>query len=899
MGTIDWGGESVVNTTTAGDQSAPHISALSNGGWVVVWETGTVGSQTAHGQVFDAGGNKVGSELTFAGTSSEQVQVSDTNDGTFYVSWLNNPQPNNNGVITVQQFSDSTGTALGAATTDLSLFAPPPADTIGSLSMTIGPDGSDSTGPNPQEATPAIVYATSTSGRWGYQSLSGVAGETSTAGNDTWVNIDGAFVLGGVDIVATDTSTGDIEFQPGLFSPAIDVSTDIGVTHGDNAHIASLPSGESVIVFQGQTAQTNGSDIFAAVYGSTQGGNSSTGGTALITVLDVTTTLNANNIPVSDTGDQITPNVVSLGNDNIFVTWIGGTQVVGEELNYGSVDGTFELSAVGSPIAISTTAVAGSSSPSVAELADGRIVVAYESTDSNGFGIREQIIDLRNGVITGVGNNATFYGSFENSNDAIIATGQNDTLDGGNGNDELAGSTGNDTFNLGSGNNAVTGGGGLDTVHLSSVLTAANFTFINNEWVVTNGASTDDLAGISLVTDGVGDTFLLVGGGSQYATIPQAATSPQFAAGDVIVAPPAVTGANPSPPSATTADMIMRDGGNGDYEIYDIGNNAILAGSSLAQISTDWQVVGLGGFDGADTSDMILRNSGTGVFEVYDVSNNNITNAAVLGQVGLEWSVAGFGDFSGNAGETDMLMRNNNSGAFEVYDISNNGINFASGMGQVGLEWTIAGFGDFSTRANETDMLMRNSNTGAFEVYDIRNNNITFAGPMGQVGLEWTIAGFGDFSTRANETDMLMRNSNTGAFEVFDIVNNAITSAGPMGQVGLEWTIAGFGDFSGKTNETDMLMRNSKTGVFELYDISNNTITLATGTGQVGLEWSVAGVAADPPSSSAPAASTQLVQAMASYAPSASAVAASSTLDQISPLATTPFAAPGGQIPQT
>ena len=149
---------------------------------------------------------------------------------------------------------------------------------------------------------------------------------------------------------------------------------------------------------------------------------------------------------MSDTGDQITPNVVSLGNDsNIFVTWIGGTQVVGEELNYGSVDGTFELSAVGSPIAISTTAVAGSSSPSVAELADGRIVVAYQSTDLNGFGIREQIIDLRNGVITGVGNNATFYGSFDNSNDAIIATGQNDTLDGGNGNDELAGGTGNDT----------------------------------------------------------------------------------------------------------------------------------------------------------------------------------------------------------------------------------------------------------------------------------------------------------------------------------------------------------------------------------------------------------------------------------------------------------------------
>ena len=59
----------------------------------------------------------------------------------------------------------------------------------------------------------------------------------------------------------------------------------------------------------------------------------------------------------------------------------------------------------------------------------------------------------------------------------------------------------------------MTGGGGLDTVHLTSTLTSADFSFINNEWAVTNGAATDDLSGISVVTDGAGDTFLLVGAG--------------------------------------------------------------------------------------------------------------------------------------------------------------------------------------------------------------------------------------------------------------------------------------------------------------------------------------------------------------------------------------------------
>jgi hypothetical protein len=325
---------------------------------------------------------------------------------------------------------------------------------------------------------------------------------------------------------------------------------------------------------------------------------------------------------------------------------------------------------------------------------------------------------------------------------------------------------------------------------------------------------------------------------------------------------------NSSPPAATTADMIMRDGNNGNYEIYDLGNNGILAAAPLGQVGPEWKVAGVGAFDAPDTSDMILRNSNTGQFEIYDVSNNNLTGAAAMGQVGLEWQVAGFGDFSSRSGETDMLMRNSNTGQFEIYDLANNAIIFAAPMGQVGLEWSVVGFGDFSTRPNETDMLMRNTSTGQFEIYDISNNQLTSAASMGQVGLEWSVAGFGDFSGGANETDMLMRNSNTGQFEIYDIGNSQITSATPMGQVGLEWQVVGFGPIDG-AGTSDMLMRNTNTGAFEIYDIANNTITNATGMGQVGLEWSVAGIAVDPPGGSSPA-NAQLAQAMASLGTSSS-----------------------------
>src|SRR5262249_30808588 len=100
---------------------------------------------------------------------------------------------------------------------------------------------------------------------------------------------------------------------------------------------------------------------------------------------------------------------------------------------------------------------------------------------------------------------------------------------------------------------------------------------------------------------------------------------------------------NPAPPVGTTADMILRGPnalGAGQYKIYDIGNNAILASYQLAPIATDWQVAGLGKFSGTDTTDMMLRSTSAGTFQVRDIANNDVTSVATLGTVGLNWQIA-------------------------------------------------------------------------------------------------------------------------------------------------------------------------------------------------------------------------------------------------------------------
>jgi glucose/arabinose dehydrogenase len=318
------------------------------------------------------------------------------------------------------------------------------------------------------------------------------------------------------------------------------------------------------------------------------------------------------------------------------------------------------------------------------------------------------------------------------------------------------------------------------------------------------------------------------------------------------------------PPAGTTADMILRRGADGIFEIYNVGNSAILAAFQLGQVGTDWQVAGLGGFFGNDTSDMLLRNANTGGFELYDISNNQITGAAFLGTVGTNWQFTGFGNFS-SLGETDMILRNANTGGLEVYDIKNNQITGANFMGAVGVEWQFSGVGNFSSRGT-SDMLLRNSNTGGLQVYDINSNQITGTAFIGTVGPEWQFSGVGNFSGVPGETDLLLRNSNTGGLQVYDISNNQLTGAAFLGTVGLDWQYAGIAPIHA-AGASDLVLRNVNTGALEVYNIANNQLTGAASLGQVGLDWQLGGFAVDPPTGSmgSSGSTSQLVQAIAGF----------------------------------
>jgi hypothetical protein len=327
----------------------------------------------------------------------------------------------------------------------------------------------------------------------------------------------------------------------------------------------------------------------------------------------------------------------------------------------------------------------------------------------------------------------------------------------------------------------------------------------------------------------------------------------------------------PPPPAGTIAVMVLRQTSvppsitDGTYQIYDIGNNKILANYQLGQVGADWQFVTLGGFNDGDTSDMLLRNPASGAFQIYDIVNNNITGSASLGAVGLNFKVLGFGNF-GSFGNTDMMLRDDNTGGLQVYNISNNQITGSAFMGLVGLDWQFSGVGNFSSRGT-SDMLLRNKDTGGLQVYDINSNQITGSFFIGNVGLDWQFSGVGNFSSVPGESDLLLRNSNTGALQVYNIANNQLTGSASLGAVGLDWQFAGVAPVSA-AGRSDLVLRNVNTGAFQAYNIAFNSLAGSASLGAVGLDWQLGGLAAGPPSGSTasmddPSQAAQLAQAMA------------------------------------
>jgi Ca2+-binding RTX toxin-like protein len=337
--------ETQVNTYTTSDQKYAAVTALSDGGYVVVWQSSGQDGDTwgVYGQMYNADGSARGSELHVSSyTAGEEMEVSlaATSNGGFIATWTQwAGEDGSYGGVFARRF-DSSGTDIPFT-------------------------GANGSGELQINVTTAMDQ------------------------NDSYVTVlsNGGFL---VTYKVDDT---DYSGVSGRFFDANGVPTSgefrinqYAVQHQTASASAQLSNGNVIVAWQSDTQDGDGS---RGVYGRLM----DTSGTFLGNEFSLATTTN---------GAQGNPSITSLGSG--FVAVWQSENLPGDS-SYGIVGQRFDGTGakVGSEFHVNTTTAGDQSLPQVTRLAGGGFVVVWQDSaaDGSGQGVYARVYDSSGNPATG------------------------------------------------------------------------------------------------------------------------------------------------------------------------------------------------------------------------------------------------------------------------------------------------------------------------------------------------------------------------------------------------------------------------------------------------------------------------------------------------------------------
>jgi Ca2+-binding RTX toxin-like protein len=419
------GSEILVNTTTVGNEENQKITALSNGGFVVTWNGANPGDRSfaaINAQLFDAAGNKTGSEI-LVNTATESIQefpqITDLANGGFVVTWTDWSQ------------------GVGGATGDSS-----------------------------ERAVKAQVF-TAAGDKIGSEILVNTATQSLQSGQRITGLTNGGFVVTWVDdsrgIGGATGDSDDWAIKAQVFTAAgaktgseILVNTATQGTQA-NAQITSLANGGFVVTW----TDYNEDDVKAQVF--------TAAGARIGSEILVNT---------ATASSQQLPEITALPNGGFLVAWVDLSEGVGgatgDNSSWAVKARMFSAAGdrIGSEFLVNTAVLNSQGSPQTAVLGDNSFVVTWRDSSGGvggatgerpGEGIKAQVFEITDhptGVtITGTAQADTIDAVFTppgepnptEQADTIFGLGSSDTIHGLGGDDKLNGGTGADAMHGGAG----------------------------------------------------------------------------------------------------------------------------------------------------------------------------------------------------------------------------------------------------------------------------------------------------------------------------------------------------------------------------------------------------------------------------------------------------------------
>ena len=356
----------------------------------------------------------------------------------------------------------------------------------------------------------------------------------------------------------------------------------------------------------------------------------------------------------------------------------------------------------------------------------------------------------------------------------------------------------------------------------------------------------------------------------------QSAIAPYTAGQTYTIAPP-----KPAAPCDFSgdglSDILLRDDSTGETYLWDMnGANVVSGAPTSTQVGSNWRIEAVGDFNVDGAADLLweydnMANAADPLNGVSYITLQNgpaaISGSGVVEQLSTNWQVAGVGDFTGS-GVSDILYRYENASNAsdplngETYIDMMNGaqINWTTSgftsAQETNLNWSVVGVADF-TGSGEADVLWRYDDAansadplnGALYEWGMNGTTVASAGLISaQPGsADWTVVGTGDFNGDGT-ADILLRYEDSthsadplNGLTYVDFMNGTTVVGGAptSWRIDNSWQVAGIGDYNGD-GKADILWRQASTGATYFWEMNGASVVSGALTSQqTGLGWTV------------------------------------------------------------
>jgi VCBS repeat-containing protein len=229
---------------------------------------------------------------------------------------------------------------------------------------------------------------------------------------------------------------------------------------------------------------------------------------------------------------------------------------------------------------------------------------------------------------------------------------------------------------------------------------------------------------------------------------------------------------------------------------------------SLGAHATNWEIAGIGDFNGDGTDDILWHNPTTGRLDEWQMRDGNWSASIDPGTHGSAWTIAGVGDFNGD-GTDDVLWHDTATGRLDAWIMANGQWSRSVDLGSHGADWKVLGIGDFNGDGT-SDVMFQNTTSGAVDEWLMSDGNWSSSQSLGTHDIAWSTAAVGDFDGDGT-SDVLWQNPLTGAVEEWHMQNGDWAGSVSLGSHETAYRLAAVNDFNGDGTD-DVFWHDPSTG---------------------------------------------------------------------------------------